>query len=806
MAAVRVTAAWTRLEWRRRWRSLLALAMLVAVSTATVLAAVAGARRGETAVSRLWAQTLPTTVTALPNQPGFNWAPIRRLPEVAALTTFAVAGYAVVGYPQAGVGFPPGDDQLFRTIERPVWLQGRPFNPRRVDEVDVTPAFLANSGKRIGDTLTIALPTPAQANQGWDPTAGPALGPKVKVRIVGTGRSPWFSDQAAFFGGVQVSPAMLARYRANFLGSNGQGAINALIRLKGGGNAIPTFRRDLARVAHRSDIEVWSNQVTFGDPARRTTGYEAACLLAFGIAALAAALFLVGQSVARYTAASVSDLQALRAAGITPRETTAAASASPFLAAVAGTTLGVAGAIVASAWMPIGAASLVEPDPGISLDWPILGSGWVAAPLLVLAGSVLAARVALAASRGQQPQRRSLVAAAAAGAGAPVAVVIGARFALEPGRGRSALPVRPALVGAIAGVLGVLAAFTFSAGVSDAAANPARFGQTDQLETFTGENGHDFVPVARLMRAVAASHDVTGINDSRSAVAQSGQVSITTYTYAPAGGKRMPVVLTAGRMPAGPDEIVLAPTTAHQLGAVTGAKIPLVGGKYRQAVTVSGIGFVPEGPHNEYDSGAWMTPTGYGHLFFGTKYPYKFRGIQVVLRRGVSVAAAARRLNAIEKAVIGRSGPGFTPPSLPQAILEVRDVAALPFALGAFLALLAVGAVGHALATAVRRRRHELAVLRALGITRLQSRLVITTQASVLAAFGLVFGLPLGVVLGRVTWRLVAQETPLAYHPPLAVIAVVLAGPAALLAANALAAWPGHRAARLHSAQILRAE
>ena len=97
-------------------------------------------------------------------------------------------------------------------------------------------------------------------------------------------------------------------------------------------------------------------------------------------------------------------------------------------------------------------------------------------------------------------------------------------------------------------------------------------------------------------------------------------------------------------------------------------------------------------------------------------------------------------------------------------------------------------------------------MLRALGLTRLQARLIVVTQASLLAAVGLAFGVPLGIVLGRVTWRLVAQETPLAYHPPLALVAVALAGPAALAAANLLAAWPGHRAARLHSAQILRAE
>ena len=114
--------------------------------------------------------------------------------------------------------------------------------------------------------------------------------------------------------------------------------------------------------------------------------------------------------------------------------------------------------------------------------------------------------------------------------------------------------------------------------------------------------------------------------------------------------------------------------------------------------------------------------------------------------------------------------------------------------------------MGHALATAVHRRRGELAVLRALGMTRLQSRLVVVTQASVLAAVGLAVGVPLGFAVGRFVWRLVAQSTPLAYHPPLAFWALVLIGPLALLAANLLSAWPGQRAARLRSAQILRAE
>lgn len=130
----------------------------------------------------------------------------------------------------------------------------------------------------------------------------------------------------------------------------------------------------------------------------------------------------------------------------------------------------------------------------------------------------------------------------------------------------------------------------------------------------------------------------------------------------------------------------------------------------------------------------------------------------------------------------------------------------LPLVLSGFLALLAVGAVGHALVIAIRRRHHELAVLRALGLTQWQSRLVIATQATVLAMIGLVFGVPLGVALGRALWRAAAGMTPLAYRPPLAVWALLLAGPLALLPANLLAAWPGQRAARLRTGEALRAE
>jgi hypothetical protein len=387
-----------------------------------------------------------------------------------------------------------------------------------------------------------------------------------------------------------------------------------------------------------------------------------------------------------------------------------------------------------------------------------------------------------------------------------VPAVVGARFALEPGRGRSAVPVRPALLGAVAGVLGVLAAFTFYAGVADAAANPARFGQTWQLQAYLGENGHDFGPARQVLRAIAADRAVTGVADLRVGGAQSGHVSIESFSYDPVAGKRVPVVLTGGRMPASANEIVLAPTTARDMSASIGSTVRLTGGAAPQAMTVTGTGFVLAGPHNGYADGAWLTPAGFSRIFRGAHYAFKFHMAAVALRPGANVPAVARRLDAAAAAIKGGRGFTLAPPSPLPEVQQIQDVAVLPLALGGFLTLLAAGAVGHALATAVRRRRHELAVLRALGLTRLQSRMVVVTQACVLTLTGLAFGIPLGVVLGRSIWRVVAGFTPLAYHPPLAVWALLLVAPVALLAANLLAAWPGEQAARLRTGHILRRE
>jgi ABC-type antimicrobial peptide transport system permease subunit len=198
-----------------------------------------------------------------------------------------------------------------------------------------------------------------------------------------------------------------------------------------------------------------------------------------------------------------------------------------------------------------------------------------------------------------------------------------------------------------------------------------------------------------------------------------------------------------------------------------------------------------------------VTPRGYDQLFGSY---FEGHGAVYAFRDGVDPAAGTARVREVVGAIPGAASTGVFPAPAPQRIGEIRNVQVLPVLLGVFLALLAIGAVGHALATAVRRRRHDVAVLRAVGMTKWQCRGVVFTQATVLAAVGLAFGMPLGIALGRTIWRLVADSTPLVYQPPAVALALLLVVLAALVLANLLAAWPSRRAVRLPVNQILRAE
>jgi len=129
-----------------------------------------------------------------------------------------------------------------------------------------------------------------------------------------------------------------------------------------------------------------------------------------------------------------------------------------------------------------------------------------------------------------------------------------------------------------------------------------------------------------------------------------------------------------------------------------------------------------------------------------------------------------------------------------------------PVLLAAGLALCAVVALGLALLAAVRRRRRDLALLKMLGLTQRQLASVIAWQASIAAVVGIVAGIPLGIALGRWLWTLFAQEIGAVPAPTVPVWWVVVAGLAAIILANVVAAIPGRSAARTPTALVLRDE
>ena len=130
----------------------------------------------------------------------------------------------------------------------------------------------------------------------------------------------------------------------------------------------------------------------------------------------------------------------------------------------------------------------------------------------------------------------------------------------------------------------------------------------------------------------------------------------------------------------------------------------------------------------------------------------------------------------------------------------------LPRWLAAFLALLAVTALLHVLASTARVRAHDFAVLRAIGVTRRGTRTVLHVQSTATFVVGLLVGLPLGLVVGRVAWRLIAGSVPLRVVTPVAVVALVLLVPGAILVAQVVALEPGRRVRHLRPAEVLRTE
>ena len=279
--------------------------------------------------------------------------------------------------------------------------------------------------------------------------------------------------------------------------------------------------------------------------------------------------------------------------------------------------------------------------------------------------------------------------------------------------------------------------------------------------------------VAAVMGAVIGSVSVDGADTP-------------TLAFTSAKGGLGPTVLR-GRSPASPGEIGLGAEVARHLGVGVGDTVEVAGvSGASRPLTVVGLVVTPDSA----GAGAAMT--------FETYQALNPSATQ-------NIALVDFRQDASARSKTGLADANFSPPDaliVPTSVRALGRVTAAPFLLAAVLALLLVVGCAYLLATSVRSRRRDLAILRALGSNSRQLRTAVHWQATLVAAAIVAVGLPLGVVVGRRVVSLLT--TALGIVPgaeqPVGLLLLAVAG--AVLIANGLALLPARRAARVGIAQL----
>ena len=475
------------------------------------------------------------------------------------------------------------------------------------------------------------------------------------------------------------------------------------------------------------------------------------------------------------------------------------------------------------------------PDGGIAFDWTVLGLG-----LLVLVVGLGTMAVVLA-YRGiphrvlersrVSLERHSRVVEGVASAGAPAPVVIGMRFALESGRGRTAVPVRSALLGTVLAVALVVATLTFGSGLQSLVSHPALYGWNFSYLL----NASNTTPPQTLPL----------LNHDPDVVAWAGY----DYTVAEIDGQGVPFLfehgqpatkapisppILAGHTFEGKDQIVLGAATLAQLHKRIGDTVVLTYGTPGTPLYVPPIRLVVVGTATMPAVGFSSviddhTSMGTGAVMSEAVLPVSFKQamassipaldgpnlIFVRVRPGLAPAvglASMRRIATAADKVLASvpAAQGDTVSVLgvqrPAEIVSYRTMGVTPALLTSALAVGAIVALGLTLATSVRRRRRDLALLKTLGFTRRQLVATVEWQASVTAVIGGLIGVPLGIILGRWLWTLFAGQIYAVPQPTVPVLSVALVALGAVVLSNVVATVPGFVAARTPTALLLRAD
>ena len=813
---------WGRAEVRRRPFALVSLGLLAGLAAAVALAAISGARRTDDAFARFRTATKAADAIVFASQVDVvdpDWTLVAALPYLEAAGAFGLPAVSVVEGPDeidltaSGV-FDVAFGDWRTEVDRPLLVAGRHPDPSNPHEVLVTAGL--SDGVKVGDRFVLQRPSAQQlsADDYWSPPEGD----RIDVRVVGIGTSQFetsiIPDDGTSGIGLIATPAFHERFGTDITYVN-----NLLVRFKPGQTDVRRLERDVRKILDKPEMPILdavavSKRVTNG------TALETRGLLLFGLAVALAGIALVGQALTRSVRSGADDLDALRALGATRRDSARTLALPHVIPILIAPTVGVLGAVALSPLLPIGLGREVDPDVGVHADWTVLlvGAATVTA-LLAAAAAVTAWREA--GRRGERESTRpSRTVSALSRIGAPVVAVAGARLALEPGRGRRSLPTRPALAGAALGVLGLVAAFTLAAGMDDAIANPARIGSTWDVEV-TLNDPSSFEHVSTAFGSVDARRDVTATAQVERGLVVIDGLTQPTYSLEHRKGL-LDFTPLDGRAPGADGEIALGPETAGTYGVKVGDTVAATvaggpdEGKPRE-LSVVGIVLLPTTPHSSYDQGALVTSHQLHQLFGADSIDFDALGqsgpdslaalppVIPVLYASLSDHADARTA-AEEIDADVRPGLAAAPTTRPTDLVNLSNVRMLPILFAAFTILLAITTLAHVSASVVRRRAGDIAVMRVLGLTPRQARFTLSWQATTIAVIGLLIGLPIGVLIGQMSWRWVAESTPMLYVAPLGLLTMLVVVPAWLLTSNLLALWPGRNAARMRPAEVLRRE
>jgi hypothetical protein len=662
---------------------------------------------------------------------------------------------------------------------------------------------LARSGNmRIGQRFEFGVFAPADEEMVYSDMPPPPVD-RVTVTVVGVGLFPdeVVQDDTDRLGRVLFTPAFTERERehATYAWTG--------VRLAGGSAGVERFKRDYLAVLPEGVPASFRETATVTARTQQAVRPLAVALGVFGALAAMATLVLVGQALVRLLRAAGDDLSSLRAIGAGPRFTSAVGLPGTAVSIVAGIAgaLGVAAAL--SPLTPIGPVRRVEADPGVSFDWSVLVLGTVG--LAVVLGVI-----ALVASVRQAPHRRearirtarrSSIVGAVSAAGLPLPAVAGIRLALEPGAGRTAVPVRAAMGGAVVAVVALVASLVFGSSLRSLVDEPGLYGWDWDL-TVLDESGYGSIDTAK-------AHDLLDRDPEIAAW------SAIFFQSLDLDGRAVPAIgiepgaavippMLAGRPVRSRDEVVLGTRTLAGLGKRIGDRVTLGEGDAQQLTIVGTAVFPTVGPV----LGAY-TSLGEGALLAYDRIPDWDaispgpKALFIRFAAGADPVAVTERVSPdiAEIGVFPRSAAPL-PVQRPAEIVNFSSMGITPALLSGILVLAALVSLGLTLASGVSRRRRDLAILKSLGFTDRQVSASVVWQSSIIVTIGLVTGVPLGVALGRWLWILFAERLPVVSQPvvPAVLLGALVAG--VVVMATVAAATPARLAGRTPVAAILRSE